>query len=120
MTNFLSFSCTFPPDHLFFVESKIHHFTIIAFICCRGHDPKDFFQVWKENCLIGDDLNFDKENIVQLLSIKNKDINRSYATQQDKDKKTIIPSKNVTGDSKSIPLPPSFASRNPVLVLNCS
>jgi hypothetical protein len=97
------------------------HFIIIinAFTQCRGHDPKDLFKVWKENCLIGDDLNFDKENVMQpSQSQKNKGNKKNNLSVQDK--KTVSASGNAPGQQDNFPLPQSFASRNPVVVCSAS
>ena len=83
----------------------------------RGHDPKDLFKVWKENCLIGDDLNFDKENIVQHSTQNNKDMKKNNSNTQEK--KTLMLSQSASEVSKNFPVPPSFAQRSAVTVLQC-
>ena len=77
----------------------------------RGHDPKDFFKVWKENCLIGEDLNFDKENALPLGDGQDK-----KKALSGKEKKTQNGSKVQPGGLKSFPVPASLAQRAPSLV----
>lgn len=101
--------------HLHSINTTFHLIVIITFTQCRGHDPKDLFKVWKENCLIGDDLNFDKENVMQpSQSQKNKETKKNNLSVHDK--KTVNASGNGPGQQDSFPLPQSFASRNPVVV----
>ena len=39
---------------MYFIHNIINSFYFLS-----GHEPKDFFQVWKDNCLIDQDLNLD-------------------------------------------------------------
>jgi Timeless protein len=82
----------------------------IIFFVLRGHDPKDFFKVWKEKCLIGEDLNFDKEN-----ALPTRDGQEKKKAAASNEKKTQNGSKVQPGGLKNFPVPASLAQRAPSL-----
>ena len=71
----------------------------------REHDPRDFFRVWKEKCLIGDDYSLQKENAPPL--------NESENSM----KHSVVGSKVHPAGLKSFPVPASLAKRAPSQVL---
>ena len=67
----------------------------------REHDPRDFFRVWKEKCLIGDDYSLQKENAPPS--------NESESNS----KHSVVGSKVQPSGLKSFPVPASLAKRAP-------
>lgn len=59
-----AFACNFLLYNSLLILSKyvifdVFHSWYHYFFFFSGHEPKDFFQVWKDNCLIDQDLNLD-------------------------------------------------------------
>ena len=95
----------------------------------RGHDPKDFFKVWKENCMIGKDLNLDIDKDASSSPIKVEQEAKNNFKNKNKNVNDHVGNskKLVSGATRnqstsglgSLSIPKALSQRAPVVVRTC-